>query len=92
MPVTDVLPVLRAVTNAVVPRFKFNVVAVVLIPFELEVPMLPVKVVKVRALVVSVVDEACVILPALVDKLTDCIEAFPRLPVMAILLVLPELL
>ena len=44
----DELLVLRAVTEAVVPRLRFKEVAVVTMSFEVDVPILPVEAVKDR--------------------------------------------
>ena len=84
------LLVLKAETAAVYPKLRLKVVAVVLISLDVEVPMLPAKLDRLRLLVVSVVEEDWVMLPAPVVKLTDCIDAFPRLFVIAIPFELPR--
>ncbi len=82
-----VLPVPRPATAASLPKLRVRLGAFVIISVAAEVPMLPLRVVRVKlpaALVVIVFDEDEVMLPEPVDKLTAVMALVPRLPVMAI--------
>lgn len=82
-------PVLRAVTDAMLPKLRVRLGAVVINSVDDDVPMLPDAVVRFRVPVELVVivngpPAPETILPELVDKLTVCIVELPRFPLTVI--------
>ena len=72
--------VLSPVTAAVAPKFSPNVAAVVRISvLDAVPPMLPVRLERVRAVVVTVFEDDDVMFPEPVDRLIACIPPVPKL-------------